>query len=158
MVKTQKKHLEKSDDGVWSDWSEYSTCSVTCGPGTKKRTRTCEGKRKRRSVNQSRVKRFFGLDLFIPEKPKEDNQSENQPTCNGKSEESVACNLKECDPEPTWSEWSYFGACSTLCGPGHKIRKRNCENTRQDPKTKEILGCDGEKEEKALCNIKACGK
>ena len=28
---------------VYSEWSEYSTCSATCGEGTTTRTRTCIG-------------------------------------------------------------------------------------------------------------------
>lgn len=51
-----------------------------------------------------------------------------------------------------WSAWSDFSDCSTTCGPGSKIRQRTCENGSG----KEISGCDGESEETAQCNIKAC--
>ena len=28
-------------DGAWTTWGEYSTCTVTCGDGTKLRSRAC---------------------------------------------------------------------------------------------------------------------
>ena len=30
-----------SSDGHWGRWSSWSTCDVTCGEGTKKRSRKC---------------------------------------------------------------------------------------------------------------------
>jgi len=31
--------------GYWSSWSEWGSCSKSCGSGTKTRTRTCDGHR-----------------------------------------------------------------------------------------------------------------
>ena len=28
-------------DGAWSDWGEYSDCTVTCGAGSQTRSRDC---------------------------------------------------------------------------------------------------------------------
>ena len=32
-----------SVDGVWGEWEAWSDCTVTCGGGTKDRTRECMG-------------------------------------------------------------------------------------------------------------------
>ena len=55
-----------SEDCVWGSWSEFSTCSNSCGGGTKTRTRQKIGKEK-----------FGGL-------------------CKGSNQDTTYCNTQEC--------------------------------------------------------------
>ena len=55
-------------DGGWSEWSQWSSCSKTCGRGSKVRARSCD----------SPVPRFGGLQ------------------CQGDVEETGDCQLSEC--------------------------------------------------------------
>ena len=38
-------HLKSFTDGNWTDWSEWSPCSETCGSGNQTQTRTCDNPR-----------------------------------------------------------------------------------------------------------------
>ena len=42
-VKCESKSTLPTIDGQWKEWSDFSSCSVSCGNGTKSRTRICEG-------------------------------------------------------------------------------------------------------------------
>ena len=33
--------LCNAENGFWTNWGSYGTCSTTCGQGSKSRTRTC---------------------------------------------------------------------------------------------------------------------
>lgn len=83
-------------DGVWGNWSEWSSCTVTCGPGTQERTRECT------------PPRHGGKD------------------CQGPSRESRECNERPCPIDGMWKEWTIWSECSLTCGGGERIRSRLC--------------------------------
>jgi len=87
-------------DGGFSDWTAFSECDKTCGPGTKKRTRTCSN-------------------------PPPSHGGKN---CEGPPEEVQECNLKPCPVDGGFTEWSEFDACDKTCGGGVQTRKRSCTN------------------------------
>ena len=89
-------------NGNFSEWSEFSACSVTCGNGTTKRTRTCTS-------------------------PPPKNRGKNCSTL-GASEETKPCFLKNCPIHGNYSEWSVFSNCSKSCGTGFRRRTRKCTN------------------------------
>ena len=91
-------------NGNYSEWSEFSPCSVTCGNGTMKRTRNCSN-------------------------PSPKNRGQDCSAL-GASEETKSCFLGECPIHGNYSEWSVFSNCSKICGNGIKKRTRNCSNPK----------------------------
>ncbi|XP_078697589.1 adhesion G protein-coupled receptor B1-like [Branchiostoma floridae x Branchiostoma belcheri] len=85
-------------DGEWSDWGEYSECTLTCGRGTQQRTRTCLG------------------------------QAGTGAACEGPATETRRCNEMPCPADGWWSEWGGWGQCSVSCGGGITNRTRACDN------------------------------
>ena len=85
---------------VFDNWSEWSSCSDTCGGGFRKKTRNCveiseDGRRSR--------------SLF------DDNP------CRGPLEVIEECNQQAC---PEWTDWSDWTECSKTCGGGHRRKFR----------------------------------
>ncbi|XP_034329440.2 SCO-spondin isoform X1 [Magallana gigas] len=89
-------------DGRWSSWGSYGTCSVTCGGGTRSRSRTCT----------SPSPQYGGA------------------SCPGANSMSQDCNTQVCIIDGSWGAWATWGACTKTCGGGRRSRSRFCTNPR----------------------------
>ncbi|KAL3870898.1 hypothetical protein ACJMK2_038929 [Sinanodonta woodiana] len=87
-------------DGAWSDWTEWSDCTVTCDNGTTTRTRDCSNP--------------------VP--------AHGGKVCAGNSTETFHCSINKCPVHGAWSVWSGWSLCSVTCGTGLTHRRRNCDN------------------------------
>ncbi|KAM9324272.1 properdin [Gastrophryne carolinensis] len=92
--------------GGWSSWSGWSSCSVTCAIGRRRRTRECNNP------------------------PPSCGAS-----CPGHAEEIEQCDTQQiCPTHGQWSGWGNWGPCSTSCtveGSGifpTQLRTRVCNN------------------------------
>ena len=86
-------------DGGFTEWTDFSDCDKTCGPGTKKRTRTCTNPPPNGGKN-----------------------------CEGPIDEVHECNITPCAVDGGFTEWGEFEACDKKCGGGVQTRKRTCTN------------------------------
>ncbi|KAJ8289404.1 hypothetical protein GJAV_G00000930 [Gymnothorax javanicus] len=75
--------------GLWEEWSPWSLCSVTCGRGSRTRTRSC-------------VAPLHGGK-----------------TCGGPELQTKLCNIAVCPVEGQWLDWSFWSRCSVSCGVGY---------------------------------------
>ena len=87
-------------NGGWSEWSEYTPCTKTCGGGEHTRTRTCTNP----------VPANGGI------------------YCIGDSTEVGTCNTQPCPINGGWGIWENTGSCSKTCGGGEQTQTRKCNN------------------------------
>lgn len=121
-------------NGGWASWTNWSTCSATCGGGRQTRTRTC--------TNPS--------------------PSNGGSSCTGSTSESQTCNTQACPVTITptivpingdWSTYSAWSTCSAVCGSGIQTRNRTC--TSPAPSNGGAQ-CTGLATETQTCNVQAC--
>jgi len=91
----RKRFNEHPCPCVWSIWTEWPTCSSTCGVGSKQRTRDVETE----AIND-------GTD------------------CLGDKTETAACNTDPCPIDCKWSQWGEWSQCHQTCSPGEKSKMR----------------------------------
>ncbi|CAB1323870.1 unnamed protein product, partial [Coregonus sp. 'balchen'] len=89
-------------DGKWSSWVSWGACSVSCGGGTRQRTRLCAS-----PAPQHRGRQCEGNDVHID-----------------------FCNSDPCPVHGNWGLWSSWGSCSRTCNGGQMKRYRTCDNPR----------------------------
>ena len=116
-------------DGNYSDWSDFSSCSLSCGGGQRYRNRTCSRPRPQ----------YDGMNC----------------SALGPAIELEECNTHRCPIHGGYSEWSNFSQCSVSCGNGSHTRRRSCDNPTPQYGGE---GCSllGAANETRLCFIKVC--
>uniref|UniRef100_A0A8C7GP08 Thrombospondin-1 n=1 Tax=Oncorhynchus kisutch TaxID=8019 RepID=A0A8C7GP08_ONCKI len=117
-------------DGGWSHWSPWSSCSVTCGEGVITRIRLCN----------SPTPQMGGRD------------------CQGQGRETEVCQKSPCPIDGVWGPWSLWDTCSVTCGGGFQTRQRLCNNPTPKYRGKECQG-DGKTSQlcgKEDCPIDGC--
>jgi hypothetical protein len=106
------KYECKVVDGGWTDWSCFSSCSVSCGKGYQKRYRHCTAP----------VAKYGGK------------------TCSGDHIEARECDTKlECPIDGGWSD-EVKGNCPVSCGGGHVEFTKTCNNPTPKHCGKQCVG------------------
>uniref|UniRef100_A0A9J7Z2N3 Adhesion G protein-coupled receptor B2 n=1 Tax=Cyprinus carpio carpio TaxID=630221 RepID=A0A9J7Z2N3_CYPCA len=82
--------------GLWEEWSSWSLCSVTCGRGTRTRSRIC----------------------VLPQ--------HGSKGCGGPEVQTKLCNIAVCPVEGQWLDWAAWSQCSVSCSSGTQQRQRRC--------------------------------
>lgn len=114
-------------DGKYTNWSNFTSCTVSCGTGTRTRNRSC--------TNPS---------------PKQGGDD-----CIGKSTQIKACFLRHCPVDGNYSQWTQFTSCSLSCGGGKTYRSRTCTNPK--PEYRGLNCSDlGPNQEVKDCNSQPC--
>ncbi|KAI1887191.1 hypothetical protein AGOR_G00203610 [Albula goreensis] len=134
-IQTRRCSLGKCDsrvrqDGGWSLWSPWSTCSVTCGEGQITRIRHCNAP--------------------VPQRGGKD--------CQGNGRETQRCDTEPCPVDGGWGPWSPWAICSATCGGGLKGRTRVCNSPEPLHGGRDCLGepTDNEVCNREECPIDGC--
>ncbi|EDO49204.1 predicted protein, partial [Nematostella vectensis] len=118
-------------DGNYSQWSEWTSCTVTCGGGEQMRSRTCTNP----------TPHFGGKDC----------------SAIGASTETGSCQTQECPVNGGYSEWSAWTECSATCGGGTQMRNRKCNNPNPQNGGKNCIDMGlGSEIESRMCNQNPC--
>nr|XP_023689527.1 adhesion G protein-coupled receptor B3 isoform X1 [Paramormyrops kingsleyae] len=144
------KFMAQTGDPGAEEWSQWSTCSVTCGQGSQVRTRTCLSAygthcsgplRESRVCNNTAPCPVHGVwDEWSPWSLCSFTCGRGQRTrtrtcepplhggrpCDGPETQTRLCNIALCPVDGQWQEWSQWSDCSVTCANGTQQRTRQC--------------------------------
>lgn len=104
-------------NGGWSSWTDWGSCSTTCGPGIKQRTRECSNP----------YPSLGGSD------------------CIGSASDASACNLADCPVDGGWGDWGDWSECiKNADGIPMQEQKRLCSNPAPNSLGKKCTGASSQ--------------
>ena len=109
------------DCPYWTDWSDWTECSKTCGGGSRSKVFVFQ-------ALLSTLKHFRVLpsqirECKIPLALRAAGKNTTVPCEGGDAKVAEACNTEVC---PSWTEWTDWTPCTTSCGGGTQRRIRDC--------------------------------
>ncbi|CAJ0567407.1 unnamed protein product, partial [Mesorhabditis spiculigera] len=156
----------------WAGWTEWNSCSVSCGRGSQARYRKCVSPQgniafncpeKNIEVRNCEAGPCSGVGVWAtwsgwsgcstscgPGTMIRQRECQREP-CDGSATERRSCNSATCSQISTsrWTGWSEWSNCSRLCGRGLKTRTRSCTGGQD---------CPGQSREQEFCNEQECAQ
>ncbi len=153
-----------SRESYWAEWGAYGKCSVTCGRGTRTRSRVCRGGGTGPCQGPATEETFCerascpapsfwsawspwggcSATCGVGTHTRRRTCSAGKGRCAGTGEHSELCKVRPCPVDGGWSEWSVFHPCPVTCGKGRHSRVRRCDNPAPKDGGKRCSGSDTE--------------
>ncbi|XP_060895572.1 adhesion G protein-coupled receptor B3 isoform X3 [Labrus mixtus] len=144
------KFMAQTGETGAEEWSQWSSCSVTCGQGSQVRTRTCVSPYGTHCIGPLRESRVcnntapcpvhgvweewspWSLCSFTCGRGHRTRTRMCAPpqhggrACDGPETQTKLCNIALCPVDGQWQEWSSWSDCSVTCANGTQQRTRQC--------------------------------
>eukprot|EP00095_Tigriopus_kingsejongensis_P008230 snap_masked-scaffold591_size129331-processed-gene-0.4 protein:Tk08230 transcript:snap_masked-scaffold591_size129331-processed-gene-0.4-mRNA-1 annotation:"SCO-spondin" len=180
----ESEDCNTQDCPYFTEWTEWTDCSLTCGSGTRSKVRECivprdgdanicNGEtRTQESCNETPCPVWSewtdwgqctatcggGTEKRIRDcllAAARNGNGTNFYGCDGDTWEMRGCNEHNC---PTWTEWTEFTDCSKTCGGGRRVKTRECNLPPNIPAPALALFCPGDEKVIEDCNTGTCPK
>ncbi|KAM9774698.1 SCO-spondin [Syngnathus typhle] len=146
---------------TWSSWSNWASCSVTCGQGQKTRYRSLISETEGTDCQFEEVNHKPCEPGPCPPLCLHDDQELRvgdtwllgeckQCTC---TPEGDFCQDIDCTVDGGWTPWSVWSDCSVTCGRGTQVQTRACINP---PPRNNGSHCDGPERQSQECYASPC--